>query len=1100
MKIVDLAVKRPVAISMFTFAILLFGMVSLSRLSISLLPELSYPTLTIRTDYAGAAPVEVEQLVSKPIEESIGVVKGIRKVTSTSRPEQSDIVLEFSWGTDMDFASLEVREKLDVLFLPLDVDKPRLLRFNPTLDPIMRLGLGFAEGNQQSSVTALKQLRLYAEEQIKRHLESIEGVASVRIGGGLEDQVQIQVDQTRASQLNIDVATVVQRLEQENVNAAGGRIDDGAQAFLVRTINQFGTLEDIENLYIATREGRSIRLSDIATVSSAYKEQDSMTRFDGLQGSEIAIYKEGDANSVTVAERVQQALQGAQDQLPAGYQLSLVYDQSEFIGQAISDVQSAGIIGGVLAMLIIYLFLRSFWPTLIISVSIPVSIIATFNLMYGNDISLNIMSLGGIALAIGLLVDNSIVVLENIDRKKREGADNETAAVGGTKQVSSAILASTLTTMAVFFPLVFVEGIAGQLFRDQALTVTFALLASLIVALTLIPMLASRTRKQELAHEDTFGNKEKAKIGDLKGFAKVRAIIALPFSKLIWVVFIALPGAVITLSIFSWRLISKGLHWAFKPLVWLFTVSFNGLQKLYSTALSMALRSRLATFAVLVTLSLSALLLVPRLGMELIPRMAQQEFYVDINLPAGSRLDTTDATLNQIANYAQTLDAVERTYSLAGTGSLVSASPEQGGDHWGKINIVLRESVDKAAVANTQEQLRQYVARLPGVTAKIAYPELFSFAAPIQIEVSGYDLDTLQSQGQIIAASLADNDRFTDISTTLRPGNPELSISFNHALLNQLGLNAATVSQVIATKIGGDVATQYSIEDRRVDVLVLTNERQRDTLADIGNIIINSNAVEPIPLSAVAELRMDIGPSEITRVGQQRVAVVTANLAYGDVQQGVVATQAILSEHTLPVGFTARIAGQSEDMQASFTSLQFALALAVFLVYLVMACQFESLFQPLLILIAVPLPGAGSIYGLWLTGTNVSVVVFIGLIMLAGIVVNNAIVLIDRINQLRSEGIAKTDAIHQAAVQRLRPIVMTTLTTILGLLPMALGLGEGAEVRTPMAITVIFGLLFSSMLTLILLPIMYSLFERKNFTKLQSRNATNTATGEHVYG
>lgn len=1100
MKIVDLAVKRPVAISMFTFAVLLFGMVSLSRLSISLLPELSYPTLTIRTDYDGAAPIEVEQLVSKPIEESIGVVKGIRKVTSTSRAEQSDVVLEFSWGTDMDFASLEVREKLDVLTLPLDIDKPRLLRFNPTLDPILKLGLGFENTAQQSSISQMKQLRIYADEQIKRRLESIEGVASVRIGGGLEDEIHIQVDQVRSSQLDIALSTVVDRLQQENVNTAGGRINEGAQAFLVRTINQFGSLQDIENLYIATRDGRNIRLSDVATVTSAYKEQDSITRFDGFAGSEIAIYKEGDANSVAVAERVKQALDPIKQQLPEAYQLSLVYDQSEFISQAISDVKTAGIIGGALAMLIIYLFLRAFWPTLIISVSIPVSIIATFNLMYGNDISLNIMSLGGIALAIGLLVDNSIVVLENIDRHKSQDADNHSAAVNGTKQVSSAILASTLTTMAVFFPLVFVEGIAGQLFRDQALTVTFALLASLIVALTLIPMLASRQKNKTLAHQETFEQPSKPSIKELKGWKKISAIIAWPIQKLFWLAFLAIPAVLIAALIAVYRVLSKGLYWLFKPLTWLFNTGFNALQSVYKHALSGALKARLPTFIAIVGLAISSILIIPRLGMELIPRMAQQEFYVELTMPAGTQLSSTDRVVSELSAFAREQQGVLRTYSLVGTGSLVAASPSQGGDHWGKVNVVMSPNSTEEDVAQLQTSLRQRVARMPGVTANIAYPELFTFAAPIQIELSGYDLKTLQHHGEQLTEALNANRRFTDVSSTLTAGNPELAIQFNHTLLNQLGLEAASVSQLISSKIGGDVATQYTIQDRKVDVLVRSSEHQRDTLTDIANIIINPDSPEPLPLSAVAQLQMDIGPSEITRVGQQRVALISANLAYGDVKQGVEATKQLLSDYQLPVGLNAKIAGQSEDMQASFTSLQFALALAVFLVYLVMACQFESLFQPLLILVAVPLAGAGSIYGLWLTDTHVSVVVFIGLIMLAGIVVNNAIVLIDRINQLRTDGVDKTDAIQQAALQRLRPIVMTTLTTVLGLLPMAMGLGEGAEVRTPMAITVIFGILFSTVLTLILLPVMYSLFERKSFKAPKQDTANGDQQGDAIYG
>lgn len=1096
MSIVNIAVKRPVAVAMFTFAVLLFGMVSLGRLSVNLLPELAYPTLTIRTDYTGAAPGEVEQLVSKPIEEAIGVVKGVRTVTSTSRAGQSDVVLEFAWGTDMDFASLEVREKLDVLQLPLDVDKPRLLRFNPSMDPIIKMGLGFnLDDNTIASVEQMKQARLYADEQIKRRLESIEGVASVKIGGGLENEIQVLIDQRKASQLNIDVATITDRLARENVNAAGGRIEDGTQAFLVRTINQFQSLDEIRALYIGRFEGRNIQLKDIASVYSAHKERDAITRFNAIEGTEIAIYKEGDANAVDVAQRITQALSQIEENLPEKYQLDLVYDQSKFIKQAIDDVKSAAVIGGVLAMLILYLFLKDFWLTLIISVSIPVSVIATFNLMYGNDISLNIMSLGGIALAVGLLVDNSIVVLENIDRHKRKQVtpNNALSATAGTKEVSGAILASTLTTMAVFIPLVFVEGIAGQLFRDQALTVSFALAASLVVALTLIPTLAGRQKRETPKHAEEF---EAAPRAPKTGWRKWLGYPVMPIILLLKLIFVVLPTVFTTVVIAVSRVVGKGLGLVFKPLVWLFNTVFDVIAKAYDGALKRALQARVVIVATIVGISAVSMTLLPKLGMELIPTMSQGEFSVEVTLPTGSRVEQTDALLRQLAELGAKSDIVQRTYSLAGTGSLVSAAPNQGGDHWGRLNIVTLPGTGDSQIGELQQQMREFLSQQAGVQSQFSEPELFSFDPPIQVELQGYDLGLLQRTSQEIVEKLEQSDRFADVRTTLRTGNPELKIDFNHAKLARLNLDAPTVSSLIATQIGGKVATQYSLQDRKVDILVRTQDTQRDNITDIQQIIVNPGAAQPIPLSAVADIYMSVGPNEITRVGQQRVALISSNLTYGDLSAGVAEVESLLNEIAIPVTLRATIAGQSEDMQQSFMSLQFALAMAVFMVYLVMASQFESLMHPLLVLFAVPLAGAGSIYGLWLTNTHVSVVVFIGLIMLCGIVVNNAIVLIDKINQLRTQGMEKTDAIIDAAKSRLRPIVMTTLTTILGLLPMAIGFGQGAEVRTPMAVTVIFGLLFSTMLTLFLLPALYSLFDRKHFDVA----STTAESEEQVYG
>ncbi|MDP5032111.1 efflux RND transporter permease subunit [Paraglaciecola sp.] len=1101
MNIVDIAVKRPVTVWMFTFAIILFGMVSLSRLALNLLPELSYPTLTIRTDYVGAAPAEIEQLVSKPIEESIGVVKGVRTVTSTSKAGQSDVLLEFEWGTDMDMASLEVREKLDTLQLPLDVKKPVLLRFNPSLDPIMRFGFvgitpiqtdakTVTDSQAQASVLdeqGIKALRLFAEEQIKRQLESVAGVASVKVGGGLENEIQVLVNQALTSQLNISVNEIIKRLKEENVNTSGGRVEDGAQEFLVRSLNQFESLDEIRDVFIAHREGRNIRLGDIAEVVDGFKERTSMNRFSGFEGVEIAIYKEGDANTVEVARNIRFRIEQLQQEIPAHYQLQQVYDQSRFIASAIAEVKSAGLIGGVLAMFVLYLFLKNIWPTLIISISIPVSIIATFNLMYANDISLNIMSLGGIALAIGLLVDNSIVVLENIDRHKANNKDFKLAAALGTKEVSMAIVASTLTTMAVFFPLVFVEGIAGQLFADQALTVTFALATSLLVALTLIPMLAAR--------EKNSGNDNTAQpldLGQASPKAKPTSKLGLGVYYLVWplrfilrLVFYYVPLAVTSVLITLFRLMSKGLAFIFKPILWLFERVFKALETVYIRGLQFALAARAAVLAAVVVIAGASVLLVPKLGMELIPDMAQGEFYVELTLPSGSQLESTDAVLNELAKFTASLEGVARTYALAGSGSLMNASASQGGEYWGKLNVVLTPNTDQHTSEAVVNSMRGFLSQQAGIQSKFGSPALFTMATPLEVEISGYNLDELMFYSQKLQTALNADSRFTDVKSTLQSGNPELKIKFDHAALGQLGLNAADVAKLIAVQIGGEVATKYNIMDRKVDVLVRTEQRQRDSVADIGRLIVNPGAEQAIPLNAVAQITMSVGPSEITRVGQQRVALLTMNLGYGDLNDAVIAAKQQLTALNLPINMQSRVTGQSEEMENSFTSLKFALALAIFLVYLVMASQFESLLHPLLILFTVPLACAGSIYGLFLTSTNVSVVVFIGLIMLAGIVVNNAIVLIDRINQMRSEGANKTNAIMASAQSRLRPILMTTLTTSLGLLPMAIGLGEGAEIRAPMAITVIFGLSFATLLTLFFIPVIYSLFDRKQFAANQ---------------
>ncbi|MFT6267279.1 MAG: HAE1 family hydrophobic/amphiphilic exporter-1 [Alphaproteobacteria bacterium] len=1126
MNIIEVAVKRPVTVWMFTLAVLLFGFVSLSRLSLNLLPELSYPTITVRTDYIGAAPGEVEQLVTKPIEEAVGVVKGVRKVISASKAEQSDVVLEFEWGTEMDVASLEVREKLDVLLLPLDVRRPLLLKFNPSLDPVMRYGLGIDTQSDQTlppkgelsslDVVQMKRLRTFADEDIKRKLESVEGVASVRIGGGLENEVQVLINQERTSQLSISLTEIIQRLKDENVNASGGRVEDGSQEYLVRTINQFQSLDDMRNLYIATRQGVHIRLSDIAEVVDTYKERSSITRFNGFEGVEIAIYKEGDANTVKVAKAVSERLTAISDAIPKTYKLQQVYDQSLFIASAIDEVKTAAIVGGVLAMFILYFFLKNIWPTLIISISIPVSIIATFNLMYSYDISLNIMSLGGIALAIGLLVDNSIVVLENIDRHKEQNRNSLDAAVKGTSEVSMAIVASTLTTMAVFFPLVFVEGIAGQLFSDQALTVTFALAVSLVVALTLIPMLAAREKshhnEQEGSESNIQDDKQSLDLGpsqeSVKPTSKVGLVlhyIKWPFVWLIKIVFYMVPLVLVSVITTLFRSISWLLTHLFKPVLWIFDKCYVVLAGFYERALNAVMKARLLVMMLIMAVSLSSILLLPKLGVELIPPLSQGEFNVEISLPSGARLQSTDAIIADLATFTQQQDGVDRTYSLAGTGSLMNASAAQGGDHWGKLNVVMNADASNENTEQVKSLMREHLAVQAGVQSKFGTPELFSFATPLEIQLAGYDLQELKRYGDELAAELAKNNRFADVKNSLQSGNPELKILFDHAKLAQLGLNAPDVSRLIAAKVGGELASKFSIDDRKVDILVRNQTQQRDSITDIAQLIINPGESPAISLAAVADISMSVGPSEISRVGQQRVVLITANLRYGDLGVAVIDAQSAIDDVALPINLQASVAGQSEEMNASFKSLLLALALAIFLVYLVMASQFESLLHPFLILFTVPLACAGSIYGLFLTGTNISVVVFIGLIMLAGIVVNNAIVLIDRINQLRANGADKGSAIIEAANSRLRPILMTTLTTVLGLLPMAIGLGDGSEIRTPMAVTVIFGLLFATLLTLFLIPVLYSLFDVKRFKRIEHNNAqaeknaqNNSALGKEI--
>ncbi len=1061
MSLITTAIRRPVTVWMGILTLLLFGLVGFTRLGLTLLPEMNYPTLTIRTPYPGAAPLEVEQLVSKPIEESVGVVKGLRRLTSTSRTGLSDLQLEFEWGTPMDLAALEVREKLDAILLPLDVEKPLILRFNPNLDPILRLGIPIPDGVPEDLIA----LRSWADETLKRQLESVPGVASVRPSGGLVREVQILLDGPLLAQLGLTPQALVERIGAENLNLSAGKLTQGSRELLVRTLNQFQSLEELANLVIYRDGQRQIRLKEVARVVDGFAERSDIARVDGAEAVEIAIYKEGDANAVEVARAVRARLDQLAERADSR-PITLLYDQSRFIEGAIDEVIQAALIGAILAMGVIFLFLRQLRPTLIISLSIPVSVIATFNLMYFAQISLNLMSLGGIALAVGLLVDNAIVVLENIDRQRQAGLSRPEAAALGTREVAGAITAATLTTLAVFLPLLFVDGIAGALFADQALTVTFALLASLLVALTAIPMLAGR-RGWQFPNRGTPRRSGPTRPRGWRQHATTA--FALPFSLL----FLWLPGALLTLAYLLGRLLARAGRGLFAPIDWVFNRGYRALARVYPALLGRALRHRGLTLAIAIGFTAAAAYQLPRLGMELIPPMAQGEFYLELQLPPGTSVDHTDRVLNRLAQSVLDHPGVAHAYAQAGSSALMASGSQHSGENWGRLQVVLTDPDAQPAV---MARLRDAAGRIPDLTYELKQPQLLSFKQPITLELSGYDLAQLRQTSDRLVQRLSADPRFRDLNNSLRDGQPELAIHFDQPRLAALGLTAPEVAARIATLVGGTLASRYTLADRKIDIRVRADESARDQIDDIAALIVNPDSPHPIALGAVARIEQSIGPATITRIDQERVAQISADLAFGSLSEGVAAAQASLAREPLPAGMRLRFGGQSEEMAHSSHSLKIALALAVFLVYMVMASQFESLLQPLLILAAVPMALAGSVLGLAVAGIPLSVLVFIGFILLCGIVVNNAIVLVDCINQGRRQGLAALAAIEQAAAQRLRPILMTTLTTVLGLLPMLLGLGEGAELRAPMAVTVIAGLSLATLLTLVVIPVLYAQF------------------------
>ena len=664
------------------------------------------------------------------------------------------------------------------------------------------------------------------------------------------------------------------------------------------------------------------------------------------------------------------------------------------------------------------------------------------------------------------------MVLENIARHRAMGKDAFTAANEGASEVATAVVAATLTTVAVFFPLVFVKGIAGQLFRDQALTVTFALLASLAVAVTLIPMLAAIRGRGEAA-----------------AAAPVPAEIPSPTGRLAFIkrmggrvrrgLFIAAPVFGIRVMLRATRLLSRAVLFAISPLLRGFQRGYAYVEERYPLVLAWALSHKAAVVSVAVVLFLVSVAMIPFLGVELIPQLSQGEFTAEIILPPGTPLAATDAAVKQVQDAAVGMERVMTTFAVAGTGNRMDANPDQGGENWGEVAVVLKRGSTREDEEAVMAGLRDAMERMPGAHYKFARPTLFTFRTPIEIEVTGYELDHLRRVSNEIAERLAASPRFADVKSTMESGHPEIQIRFDRERAAALGLPVYQIADRVVDNVRGEVATRYSWHDRKIDVLVRARDEDRSSVKKIRQLIINPEGERPIPLEAVADITVDTGPGEIRRMDQERVALVTANLAYGDLGTAAGEINSIIDQTAVPPSMGVRLAGQNEEMTMSFRSLQFALLLAVFLVYLVMASQFESFLHPFVILLTIPLALIGAVLALAVTGSTISVVVFIGAILLAGIVVNNAIVLIDLINKLRAKGMAKLDAIMEGGRLRLRPILMTTVTTTLGLLPLALGFGEGSEIRAPMAITVIGGLTVSTLLTLVVIPVVYSILDRK---------------------
>ncbi len=1154
------AVRRPVAVGMITLAVVTFGLLAAGRLPVRLLPDLSWPTVTIETDYPDAAPVEVETFVTRPIEEAVGVIPGVRRVRSVSRAGRSEVTLEFQWGTRIEETALDVREKLGRVELPREAEAPRVLRFDPNQEPVIRLALG---GN-----LPLTEIRRLAERQVGPRLESIAGVAAAKVRGGLEPEVQVLVDDRRLAALGLGIADVARALRAENINRPGGRLEDRGAVFLVRTLNEFEDLDQVRRTVIRRTANGVVRVADVAEVRFGHADPEEVARVDGRTAVELDLYREGAVNTTEMAANVREALPAVRQGLPPGLHLELLSDRSRYIDRAISEVKSAALLGGLLAVLVLYFFLRDPASTGIIALAIPVSVAATFLPLLAQRVTLNIMSLGGLALGIGMLVDNAIVVLEAIDRRRREGLSRREAAAKGAGEVGGAITASTLTTVAVFLPIVFVEGVAGQLFRDLALTVCWSLLASLAVALTLVPALAAlgdaggaaTARARTLFLFDRLEGPRAARAfprpGDvLRGSGSTASRVFLFPVRLLALVLgaagfaLALPFVVAFseerglrarqglprwLAGFGWPLaarppaertpVEEAAWWATYPLrllifglvrllalatfglvfglwkaasgifavvTWPVLVAWKGIARAYPPLLRRALAARWAILAAAVLAFAGSLLLIPRLGTELVPDLSQGEFGVRIVFPEGTPLSVTSARVEAAERALLARDDLARVFSLCGILPGAGGSQETIGENLAQVEVALPPGTGPAEEARIAEEVRRVVERRTGAEVELTRAALLGVRPPVEVEVYGNDLDELAAAAERVRREIQRVPGVRDVTSTTQAGQPEVRVLLDHDRLARLGLDAATVGDLLRAAIRGDLVGKFRREDDRIDIRVRVAGKSRRRAEDVASLMVPTGTGTALPVSALGKIVLARGPAAIHRLAGGRMARVTAAYGGRDLGGALADIRARLAALDLPADVEARLAGQDEDMQASFRSLRLALVLALFLVYVVMASQFESLRRPLVILFTAPLGLVGVVLALWLTGTPIGVLVGIGTVLLAGIVVNNAIVLVDAVARRLREGQPLEEAIVGGGSERLRPILMTTATTVLGLLPLALGRGPGAELRVPLAVSVIGGLTVATLLTLVVIPCVLRVSERRT-------GAASTAPGDET--
>ncbi|MGE0043071.1 MAG: efflux RND transporter permease subunit [Vicinamibacterales bacterium] len=1019
MSIPRIAIHRPVTMFMISFVVVLLGAISLTRLPVDLMPDIEYPSLTIRVNYNGVGPLEMEELVTRPIEQAVSAVAGLDQINSTSSEGSSIVRLNFLWGSDLNEAADEVRTRVDRIRgrLPEDADAPTIFKFDSNAMPIMTVGV---EGDYD--VVALREL---AEHDLSPRMERASGVASVTINGGLRRQVRVDLSREKITALNLSVDRVVQMLRTENQNIPLGEIDEANRTFLLRSPGQFTDLDEIRDLVVMTRAGVPVYLRDIADVRDGTEDRRSITRINGKPGVQMRVTKQSGTNTIQVADSVRQEIDRINMEVP-GVKLTVLDDQSEFISRSIAAVREAALFGAGLVILVIFAFLRNVRSTLIICASIPISIIGTFALLYFGGYTLNTLTFGGLALGVGMIVDASIVVLENTYRHLEMGKDRMTAAIEGSEEVWSAILASALTHVAVFVPMFFLTGISSIMFGQLAAVVVFSLVMSLFVAVTIVPVLCSR-----LLNLETPADQRRGVLGALYGMSE------------------------------------RGLAW---------------LDTRYQATLHLALHHRPTVFATGGTLFLAALLLLPRVGFEFQPTADEGQVRVDAELAVGTRIEVTEAVLTRLEDEIRAaVPEATMLITQAGGGGFGNSST-----HRGNIDVRLVPKEERQRSSDEIAQvLRRELNGLPGVVVRTrpSGGQMMrgmgnnSGGSRFSVEVRGHDLEESKQLAQDLKTLMDSTPGIADSRLSREEGRPEIAVRVDRDKAALLGLTVTGVANTIRTNVAGTQAAMYREDGNEFPIVVRLRAEDRGEISSVGDVLLSTPAGQVLPAKNVMVTARELGPVQIDRKNQERVQRVDAEVET-TLSTAVQAVQARIPSLNIPQGFQVGFGNEVEEQNRSFRELQLVLVLAIILVYTVMASQYESLRDPFIIMFSVPMAAIGVVGALLLTGTAFSMQAYIGVIMLAGIVVSNAILLVDYTNTLRRrDGMPLRQAVELAGRNRLRPILMTTSTTVLGLVPMALGIGEGSELQAPLARVVIGGLMTSTLVTLVFVPAVYTLFE-----------------------